>query len=139
MTHQAPPTPASAGPDPGRQIAQLREALRLVERLAGEQRAHDRGLDEAARISSAYDVALPVVQRRFEALANETALWAAAGVEALLAAGDGSPSRAAAARLARQLDTALADLAALLRQAPGIVGPRMAFGDGRRSQELDSD
>ena len=114
MTHQAPPTPASAGPDAGRQIAQLREALRLVERLAGEERAHDRALDEAARISSAYDLALPVVQRRFEALASETALWAAAGVEALLAAGNGAPSRAAAARLARQLDSALAKLAALL-------------------------
>ena len=115
MTHQAPPVPASAGPDPGRQIAQLREALRLVERLAGEERAHDHALDEAARISSAYDVALPVVQRRFEALANETALWAAAGVEALLSSGGGAPSQAAAARLARQLDTALGDLAALLR------------------------
>lgn len=115
MTHQAPPIPASAGPDPGRQIAQLREALRLVERLAGEERTHDRALDEAARISSAYDVALPVVQRRFDALANESALWAAAGVEALLASGEGEPSRAAAVRLARQLDNALADLAALLR------------------------
>jgi len=114
MTHQAPPSPASSGPDPGRQIAQLREALRLVERMAGEERAHDRALDEAARISSAYDVALPVVQRRFEALANETALWAAAGVEALLASGN--PSRAAAACLARQLDTALGDLATLVRQ-----------------------
>ena len=115
MTHQAPPIPAPAGPDPGRQIARLREALRLVERLAGEERTHERALDEAARISSAYDVALPVVQRRFEALANETALWAAAGVEALLASGNGAPSRAAAVRLARQLDNALADLAALLR------------------------
>ena len=115
MTHQAPPVPASAGPDPGRQVAQLREALRLVERIAGEARPHDRALDEAARISSAYDLALPVVQRRFEALASETALWAAAGVEALLASGAGAPSRAAAARLARQLDTALADLGALLR------------------------
>ena len=115
MTHQAPPTPASAGPDPGRQVAQLREALRLVERIAGEERGHDRALDEAARISGAYDAALPVVQRRFEALANETALWAAAGVEALLASGNGAPPRAAAARLARQLDTALGDLAGLLR------------------------
>jgi len=115
MTHQAPPSSASAGPDPGRQIAQLREALRLVERLSGEARADERGLDEAAHISGAYAIALPVVQRRFEALAGETALWAAAGVEALLAAGNGTPSRAAAARLARQLDTALADLAALLR------------------------
>jgi hypothetical protein len=115
MTHQAPPSPAAAGPDPGRQIAQLREALRLVERIAGEERAHDRALDEAARISGAYDLALPIVQRRFEALASETALWAAAGVEALLAADNGQPSRAAAARLARQLDMALDDLATLLR------------------------
>jgi hypothetical protein len=115
MTHQAPPSPASAGPDPGRQIAQLREALRLVERLAGEEKAHEQALDEAANISSAYDVALPVVQRRFEALASETALWAAAGVEALLAGGGGAPSRAAASRLARQLDGALGDLAALLK------------------------
>jgi hypothetical protein len=116
MTHQAPPSPASAGPDPGRQVAQLREALRLVERIAGEGRAPtDHGLDEAARISSAYDVALPVVQRRFEALAQETALWAAAGVEALLAAGEADPPRAAAARLAQRLDWALSEMAALLR------------------------
>src|SRR5437870_13446061 len=117
MTHQAPPAPATAGPDPGRQIAQLREALRLVERMAGAERAHDRALDEAARIPSAWEVALPIVQRRFEALANETALWAAAGVEALVAAGSGPPSRAAAARLARQIETALGALAKLLRQA----------------------
>ena len=116
MTHQAPPAPATAGPDPGRQIAQLREALRLVERIAGTQRTHDRALDEAARISGAWEVALPVVQRRFEALASETALWAAAGVEALLAAGSGPPSRAAAARLALQIETALGELAKLLRQ-----------------------
>lgn len=115
MTHQAPPAPATAGPDPGRQIAQLREALRLVERIAGTERPHDRALDEAALISSAWDAALPVVQRRFEALAGETALWAAAGVEALLAADGGPPSRAAAARLAQQIETALGALAALLR------------------------
>jgi hypothetical protein len=115
MTHQAPPSPASPGPDPGRQVAQLREALRLVERIAGAETSDDRGLDEAARISSAYDIALPVVQRRFEALAQETALWAAAGVEALLAAGDADPPRAAAARLAQRLDAALSEMAALLR------------------------
>jgi hypothetical protein len=115
MTHQTPPSPAANGPDPGRQIAQLYEALRLVERLAGEERTRDHALDEAASISSAHDLALPVVQRRFEALANETALWAAAGVEALLSAGQASPSRAAAARLALQLQTALDELTALLR------------------------
>ena len=115
MTHQAPPSPAASGPDPGRQIAQLHEALRLVERIAGESQAQDRALDEAARISDAYDLALPVVQRRFEALAQETALWAAAGVEALLASGPVPPSRAAASRLAGQLGDALDELAALLR------------------------
>lgn len=115
MTHQAPPSPAASGPDPGRQIAQLHEALRLVEGLAGAARSHDHGLDEAARISGAYDLALPVVQRRFEALANETALWAAAGVEALLASGPVPPSRAAAARLALQLETALDELRTLMR------------------------
>ncbi|HYN45199.1 MAG TPA: hypothetical protein VES64_00745 [Allosphingosinicella sp.] len=115
MTHQAPPSPASAGPDPGRQLAQLREALRLVERIAGEEAPRDHGLDEAARISGAYDAALPVVQRRFEALAQETAIWAAAGVEALLAAGEADPPRAAACRLARRLDAALSEMAALLR------------------------
>ncbi len=120
MTHQAPPSPASSGSDPGRQIAQLREALRLVERIAGEESRNEAALDEAARISSAYDIALPVVQRRFEALASETAIWAAAGVEALLAAGaledrGNPPPRAAASRLARQLDSALGDLANLLR------------------------
>jgi hypothetical protein len=115
MTHQAPPSPACAGPDPGRQVAQLREALRLVERIAGEAAPHDHGLDEAARISGAYDAALPVVRRRFEALAQETAIWAAAGVEALLAAGEADPPRAAACRLARRLDAALSEMAALLR------------------------
>lgn len=118
MNHQAPPLPPNAGPDPGRQIAQLREALRLIERIAGRPVAPrpDDALDEAARISAAYEAALPVVQRRFEALAAETAIWAAAGVEALLSAGEGAPPSAAAARLAGRLDSALSDLAALLRQ-----------------------
>jgi len=115
MTHQAPPAAPPPGADPGRQLAQLREALRLVERVAGRPAAadHDGRLDEAARVSEAYARALPIAQRRFEALAAEIALWAAAGVEALLAGG--APSRAAAERLARRLDAALSDLAAILR------------------------
>ena len=117
MTHQSPPSPASSGADPGRQIAQLREALRLVETIAGRtnQPVHDAALDEAARLSDAYERALPVVQRRFDALASETAVWAAAGVEALLAAGEDAPPRVAAACLADGLDGALQDMTALLR------------------------
>ena len=119
MSHQAPPTAPPAGPDPGRQVAQLREALRLIEGIAGLRGAPAEPLlDEAARLSAAYDAALPVTQRRFEALASETGLWAAAGVEALLAAGEAAPPRAAAARLAGQLDAALSEMAALLRHDP---------------------
>ena len=119
MTHQAPFPSAAPGADPGRQVAQLREALRLVERIAGlpDSAAGDAGLDEAARISAAYDRAVPIIQRRFDALAGETAAWTAAGVEALLAAAQSSAPRAAAARLAAQIDQALADLSELLASA----------------------
>jgi hypothetical protein len=119
MTHQAPFSAAAPGADPGRQVAQLREALRLVERIAGlaEGASGDARLDEAARISAAYDRAVPIIQRRFDALAGETAAWTAAGVEALLAAGRTTAPRAAAARLAAQIDQALADLSGLLASA----------------------
>jgi hypothetical protein len=114
MTHQAPPSAPPPGSDPGRQVAQLGEALRLVERLAGRpDQGGEAGLDAAARISEAYARALPVAQRRFETLAAETTLWAAAGVEALLAGEP--PSRAAANRLAASLERALKELSAALR------------------------
>ena len=117
MTHQAPPSPAAPGIDPGRQVAQLHEVLRLVERLAG--RSDESGperLEAAAQVSDAYDQALPIVQRRFEALAGEASVWAAAGVEALLAAGRERPAAAAANRLAAQLEAALGELTDLIRQ-----------------------
>lgn len=115
MTHQAPPSPAPSGADPGRQAAQLREVLRLVERIAGRTSVKsDVALDEAARLSVAYDRAAPIVQRRFDARAAEAAAWAAAGVEALLAAGDAAPPRAAAGRLADSIEAALAELAEVL-------------------------
>lgn len=121
MTHQTPPPVRQPGADPGRQLARLREALHVVERIAG--RAGEIGtdglLDEAARISSAYDRALPIVQRRFDALAGETAGWAAAGVEALLAAAKReAPPRAAAERLAARLDGAIDEMAGLLHPHP---------------------
>ena len=118
MTHQVPPPSTAPGADPGRQVAQLREALRLVEHLAG-RRSRDGGdalLDEAARVSSAYDRALPIVQRRFDALAGETAGWAAAAVEALMIAGRTAPAPAAAARLAFRIEEALAELRDLVQQ-----------------------
>jgi hypothetical protein len=117
MTHQARPSPVPPGTDPGRQIAQLREALRLVERIAGRpDSGQELRLDEAARISEAYERALPIVRSRFDVIAAETAAWAAAGVEALLAAATSIPPRAAAERLASALERALDQLGRLLDQ-----------------------
>ena len=116
MTHQAPPAPALPGGDPGRQVASLREALLLVRGLCGEDdpAGSDALLDEAARFSSAYERASPVVQRRFDAVSGEMAAWAAAGVEALLAAGD-APPIAPARRLAGAMEDGLERLRQLLR------------------------
>ena len=117
MTHQSPTHYPRIPIDAGRQVAQLRHLLRLVEELAGRPAApgaHDAALDESARFSSAYDSALPIVQRRFDALAGETAAWSAAAVEALLAPGEGRAT-AAARRLADELAKALNELAKLLR------------------------
>ncbi len=116
MTHQAPPAAPMPGADPGRQVAQLREALLLVRSLAGTSTpsgSRERLLDEAARISGAYEAALPIVQRRFDALAGETSAWVAAGVEVLLSVPT-DPSAVAAERLAVSLEQALADLHSLL-------------------------
>ncbi len=115
MTHQAPPSPALPGGDPGRQVASLREALVLVRSIAGETTGPGRDalLDEAARFSSAYERASPVAQRRFDAMAGEIAAWSAAGVEALLASG--APPVAPAQRLASQMESGLRRLQALLR------------------------
>ncbi len=117
MRHQSPSHYPTIPVDAGPQVAQLRHVLRLVGEIAGRPPgpgAGDAALDESARISSAYDHALPIVQRRFDALADETAIWSAAAVEALLKAGE-PRSPAAARRLADELETALSRLSALLR------------------------
>jgi hypothetical protein len=101
----------------GRKVAQLSQVLSLVQELAGRKPAigdGDEALDDSARISSVYWDALPIVRRRFDALAAETVAWSAAGVEALLSAGD-KRSRAAARRLADELQDALSTLTTLLR------------------------
>jgi len=115
MTRHAPVPQAAPAGDAPRQLAQLREVLVLVERIAGRPQQsgnRDSALDEAARIGAAYGEALPILQRRFDALVAETAAWAAAGVEALSRAGAPAP---AARRLADELEDALADLTRLLR------------------------
>lgn len=119
MTHQQPSLSASTLVDPDRKVAQLRYVLSLVDEIAGEdggRRDPDTALDEAARIGAAYRHALPIDRRRFDAFAAVTATWAAAGVEALLGCeGREPPPRAAAARLAGEIRTALKALAAISR------------------------
>jgi hypothetical protein len=117
MTHQSHTHYSRTPIDAGWKVAQLRHVLRLVEELAGgavAAGADDAALDEGARVSSAYDRALPIVQRRFDALAGETAIWSAAAVEALLRSGH-APASAAARRLAGELATPLKALSKLLR------------------------
>lgn len=119
MDYQSPRHFQTVPIDAGRQVAQLRHVLRLVEELAGKRPqpgTADAALDEGALISSAYDHALPIIQRRFDALAGETTAWSTAAIEALLLAGE-RRSTAAARRLADELDTALKRLSALLREA----------------------
>lgn len=114
MTQQEPPRYAPGLADAGAQIAQLRQVLTLVEEMAGRVPLSpgDELLDEAARISAAYARALPIDQKRFDNLAGEIARWAAAGVGALLKLDEsGMPVRAAAERLAEELDSGLATLA----------------------------
>jgi hypothetical protein len=115
MTHQPSRLDGASPADAGRQVAQLRQVLLLVEQIAGRgdpAGAADAALDEAARIGSAYGDAWPIVQRRFDALVAETVAWAAAGVEALTVSGG---STAAAARLADELQLAIEDLLKLLK------------------------
>lgn len=118
MTYQQQPSlRASTLADTGRQFAQLQYVLSLVDEIAGRSggaQDDDGALDEAARIGAAYAHALPIDRRRFDTLAATTATWAAAGVEALLVhEGRQPPPRAAAARLAEEIRTALKALAAI--------------------------
>jgi hypothetical protein len=119
VTQQQPPFYAPGLADAGAQIARLRHVLALVEEMAGRSSLSpkDEVLDEAARVSAAYARALPIDQKRFDTLAAETARWAAAGVGALLKLDEGGlPVRAAAERLAEELEKGLA---ALAQRLPG--------------------
>jgi hypothetical protein len=118
MTHQSAAYHLRTPIDAGRQVSQLRHVLSLVEEIAANPHRSgggDEALDESARISSAYSDAYPLVQRRFDTLAAETAAWSAAGVEALLNSGN-RRSKAAARRLADELAKALTQLSELVRR-----------------------
>jgi hypothetical protein len=114
MTHEWPTRYVPGAGDAGRRLAQLRGVLDLVQEVGGCQARSDAALDESARLSSAYAAALPVVQKRFDALADQTEAWAAVAVEALAKGEDGAAPQAASAALAAELASALEQLSAIL-------------------------
>jgi hypothetical protein len=117
MTYQAPPYCARSAAEAGSQAAQLRHVLSLVERIAGKDSSMggDGALDENARIAALYETAPAIRQRRFDAVAAETASWAAAAVRTLVDADENGRSAAAAERLADELARALGRLSAIVR------------------------
>lgn len=101
-------------------LARLAEVLALVERLAGDAGAAIPMPPDTAAI---YAAAGPIARRRFDALAAETAAFAAAGIEILLRQADtgGSGQQAAARCLAREMRAAIDDLARLLQRQPQVA------------------
>jgi hypothetical protein len=114
VTHQLSPVYAPGLADAGAQVAQLHQVLALVGEMAGRPASGPDldSLEAAARVSDAYEAALPVDQKRFDRLAREAMASAAAGVEALLALRErGRPCTAPAQVLAEMLEQALRRLA----------------------------
>jgi hypothetical protein len=103
----------------GQQVARLRHLLGQIEAAAGTVRRASAGidaLDESARFSASYERSLPVAQRRFDILADETATWTASVLETLSKDRNiADLPRAAVEQLAREIQTALRDMARTLR------------------------
>jgi hypothetical protein len=114
MTHQPSRSDIAEASAPVEHVARLRHVLALIEEISGCIPAtSETALGEDARISCAYERAPPILRRRYDALAGETAAWAAAGVKALLRDAV-NPPRGAARLLAHDLRKALKRLATLL-------------------------
>ena len=116
MTHQPAAFHAPGLTDAGAEIARLRQILALVREIGGAAAIDlDGSLEEAARVSGAYAIALPIIQRRFDEEVAIVDRWAAAGLEALLILDEtGRPAAAAAARLELELEAALRRLSGIL-------------------------
>lgn len=112
MSKLAPAPIAEVRPAPAEQIAQLRAIHALVDELAGN--APER-VGAVADIDRLYDRASSIAQRRFDALAGETAAYAAAGLSALIAGRSaGGMVAGAAAHLARAMARSIRRMEALL-------------------------
>ncbi|ARS28006.1 hypothetical protein [Sphingomonas sp. KC8] len=109
------PQPVADGPD--ERFARLAGALALVARLSGDAQAAPPVPADAA---ADYAMAGPIARRRFDALATETAAFAAAGIEILLRQRStrGGDCRAAAAQLAAEMRTAMTAMMQVIERRP---------------------
>lgn len=108
MTH-AIAAPAS----PGQQLADLRAIHALVSELAGVPRAAESPRND---IELRYDRATPIARQSFDAVASETAAFAAAGLSAIIAGRTiNDRPTGGAEHLAREMERAIKRLESLLR------------------------
>lgn len=105
MNQQSSSSISTAPLSPGSQISELRAILGLVHTLAGNEGGIER--PEPADADIRYASAAPLVRRRFDALAAETAAFSATGLSALIGGRERGDTRAAAAFLARTMDRAI--------------------------------
>lgn len=108
MTH-----PVAAPASPGQQLADLRAIHALVSELAGLDRVPEPVRND---IELRYDRATPIARQSFDAVASETAAFAAAGLSAIIAgrAINDRPT-GGAEHLAHEMERAIKRLDALLR------------------------
>ncbi|WP_147417687.1 hypothetical protein [Sphingomonas cavernae] len=107
MSEISTPIVPEGKPTPAQHLTELRAIQALVNELADASipalpLVADPALDKR------YDSAAPLVQRRFDAVAGETAAYAAAGLTALIAGRrQGAGANAAAAHLAREMEKSI--------------------------------
>lgn len=112
MNQQTAASISSAPLSPGTQIGELRAILGLVHALAGNEAGIER--PELTDADARYAAAAPLVRRRFDALASETAAFSATGLSALIGGRERGNSQAAAAFLARAMDRAIVRMEKML-------------------------
>lgn len=107
VTRISTPIVPEGKPLPAQQLTELRAIQTLVNELAGIATLSENN-DPNPELDTRYDSAPPLAQRRFDAVAGETAAFAAAGLTALIAGRrQGAGANAAAAHLAREMERSI--------------------------------
>ena len=99
------PNPSTDPESPVERVAQLRAALEIVERLAGDGAAAELPLVSDADVERAWREAPGVARRRFHAIAAETVSFSTVGIRALIGreAGSGAAAEVLADEMRRSL------------------------------------